>query len=69
MVQRKVDFDFRNNFDGDSVQQGGLISPLPYRFERCSEPPPLEAKRGPDHLDACHLPLESRPTLRERGAA
>ena len=41
----------------------------PYRFERCSEPPPLEAKRGPDHLDACHLPLESRPTLRERGAA
>jgi peptide/nickel transport system ATP-binding protein len=41
----------------------------PYRFERCSEPPPLEAKRGPDHLDACHLPLEVRPSLRERGAA
>jgi peptide/nickel transport system ATP-binding protein len=41
----------------------------PYRFERCSEPPPLEAKRGPDHLDACHLPLEARPSLREAGAA
>jgi peptide/nickel transport system ATP-binding protein/oligopeptide transport system ATP-binding protein len=41
----------------------------PYRFERCSEPPPLAAKRGPEHLDACHLPLEQRPSLRERGAA
>ena len=41
----------------------------PYVFERCSEPPPLEAKRGPGHLDACHLPLEVRPSLRERGAA
>jgi peptide/nickel transport system ATP-binding protein len=41
----------------------------PHRFERCSEPPPLEAKRGADHLDACHLPLEVRPSLRERGAA
>jgi peptide/nickel transport system ATP-binding protein len=41
----------------------------PHRFDRCSEPPPLVAKRGPGHLDACHLPLEARPSLRERGAA
>ncbi|MEO8687013.1 MAG: ABC transporter ATP-binding protein [Solirubrobacteraceae bacterium] len=40
----------------------------PYRFERCSEPPPLEAKRGPGHLDACHLPLDVRPSLREAAA-
>jgi peptide/nickel transport system ATP-binding protein len=40
----------------------------PHRFERCSEPPPLVAKRGAaDHLDACHLPLEQRPALRARG--
>ena len=32
----------------------------PHRFERCAEPPPLEAKRGDGHLDACHLPLEAR---------
>jgi peptide/nickel transport system ATP-binding protein len=36
----------------------------PHRFERCSEPPPLEAKRGPDHLDACWLPVEKREELR-----
>jgi peptide/nickel transport system ATP-binding protein len=41
----------------------------PHRFERCSEPPPLEAKRGPGHLDACHLPLELRPSLREAAGA
>ncbi|MGZ8648661.1 MAG: ABC transporter ATP-binding protein [Solirubrobacteraceae bacterium] len=40
----------------------------PHRFERCSEPPPLSPKRGPDHLDACHLPLDARPSLREAAA-
>jgi peptide/nickel transport system ATP-binding protein len=37
----------------------------PHRFERCSEPPPLVAKRGAeDHLDACWLPIEKRGELR-----
>jgi peptide/nickel transport system ATP-binding protein len=37
----------------------------PHRFEKCSEPPPLVAKRGtPDHLDACWLPIEQRSELR-----
>ncbi len=40
----------------------------PHRFERCDELPPLAAKRAPDHLDACHLPLEIRPTLRSDAA-
>jgi peptide/nickel transport system ATP-binding protein len=37
-----------------------------FRFDRCSQPPPLTAKRGGAHLDACHLPVEQRPALRER---
>jgi hypothetical protein len=41
----------------------------PHRFERCSEPPALEPKRGPGHLDACHLPIELRPSLREAAGA
>ena len=37
----------------------------PHRFERCSEPPPLVAKRGAeDHQDACWLPIEKRGELR-----
>jgi peptide/nickel transport system ATP-binding protein len=37
----------------------------PHRFEKCSEPPPLTAKRGAeDHLDACWLPIEKRGELR-----
>src|SRR3954447_9795855 len=36
----------------------------PHRFEKCSEPPPLGAKRGADHLDACWLPIEKRGELR-----
>jgi peptide/nickel transport system ATP-binding protein len=37
----------------------------PHRFERCSEPPPLVARRGdPEHLDACWLPIEKRGELR-----
>ena len=38
----------------------------PYRFERCSEVPPLLDRVGEGHLDACHLPLDARPALRLR---
>jgi peptide/nickel transport system ATP-binding protein len=34
----------------------------PYRFEKCSAPPPLEGRDG--HEAACFLPLEQRPALR-----
>ncbi len=37
----------------------------PHRFEKCSEPPPLVARRGDaEHLDACWLPIEKRGELR-----
>jgi peptide/nickel transport system ATP-binding protein len=38
----------------------------PYRFDRCSEVPPLLDRVGAGHLDACHLPLDVRPALRLR---
>jgi oligopeptide/dipeptide ABC transporter ATP-binding protein len=41
----------------------------PHRFEPCAKMPPLTDKRGDGHLDACHLPLADRPSLRERGAS
>jgi oligopeptide/dipeptide ABC transporter ATP-binding protein len=37
----------------------------PHRFDACDVAPPLVAKRGDGHLDACHLPVERRPALRE----
>jgi peptide/nickel transport system ATP-binding protein len=37
-----------------------------HRFERCAtEDPKLEAKVGPAHLDACHLTIEQKQSLRE----
>jgi peptide/nickel transport system ATP-binding protein len=41
----------------------------PYRFDRCSEVPPLIERVGDGHLDACHLPLDVRPALRLRSTA
>jgi ABC-type antimicrobial peptide transport system ATPase subunit len=38
----------------------------PYRFERCSEVPPLRDRVGAGHLHACHLSLDVRPALRLR---
>ena len=40
----------------------------PHRFDLCDTLPALAARGAPGHLDACHLPPEARPTLRE-GAA
>jgi peptide/nickel transport system ATP-binding protein len=40
----------------------------PHRFDRCDETPALTAKQGPGHRDACHLPVEARPALREPAA-
>jgi oligopeptide/dipeptide ABC transporter ATP-binding protein len=40
----------------------------PHRFEACDITPALEARRGGGHLDACHLPVDQRPALREAGA-
>jgi peptide/nickel transport system ATP-binding protein len=44
-------------------------SRCPYRFDACDVAPPLTAKRGAGHLDACHLPVERRPELRQRATA
>jgi peptide/nickel transport system ATP-binding protein len=41
----------------------------PHRFAACDIAPPLVAKRGSGHLDACHLPVERRPVLREQATA
>jgi oligopeptide/dipeptide ABC transporter ATP-binding protein len=41
----------------------------PHRFDACDVAPPLTAKRGDGHLDACHLPVERRPALRAEAAA
>jgi oligopeptide/dipeptide ABC transporter ATP-binding protein len=38
----------------------------PHRFARCGEVPPLTDKAGHGHLDACYLPHDQRPSLRER---
>jgi peptide/nickel transport system ATP-binding protein len=35
------------------------------RFDRCDERPPLLAKVGDGHLDACHLDIEKKKELRE----
>ncbi len=43
-----------------------FASRCPHRFEPCGQMPPLQDKRGDGHLDACHLPVDQRPTLRER---
>jgi peptide/nickel transport system ATP-binding protein len=44
-------------------------SRCPHRFAACDVAPPLVAKRGDGHLDACHLPVEQRPALRGEAAA
>ena len=36
----------------------------PHRFARCDELPALAPRRAPGHLDACHLPVADRPSLR-----
>ena len=36
----------------------------PHRFARCDELPALAPRRSPGHLDACHLPVADRPSLR-----
>jgi peptide/nickel transport system ATP-binding protein len=41
----------------------------PHRFDLCDRVPPLTAKAGPAHLDACHLPADRRAALREHGSA
>jgi peptide/nickel transport system ATP-binding protein len=41
----------------------------PYRFDACDVAPALVARRGGAHLDACHLPVERRPELRDRMTA
>ncbi len=50
---------------------GGCVfaSRCPHRFAPCDRMPPLVAKGDASHLDACHLPLEARPGLRERSGA
>src|SRR4051812_47483242 len=41
----------------------------PHRFDACDVAPELAPRRGGSHLDACHLPVERRPALREGTAA
>ncbi|BBX32174.1 oligopeptide transport ATP-binding protein OppD [Mycolicibacterium mageritense DSM 44476 = CIP 104973] len=36
----------------------------PHVFEKCAEPPPLEARNGGAHLDRCWLSLDEKRTLR-----
>jgi oligopeptide/dipeptide ABC transporter ATP-binding protein len=36
-----------------------------HRFDRCDEQPPLLARVGGGHLDACHLDIEKKKELRE----
>jgi peptide/nickel transport system ATP-binding protein len=36
-----------------------------HRFDRCDERPPLLARVGDGHLDACHLDIEKKKELRE----
>jgi peptide/nickel transport system ATP-binding protein/oligopeptide transport system ATP-binding protein len=36
-----------------------------HRFDLCAERPPLLAKAGDNHLDACHLEIEQKKELRE----
>ena len=49
--------------------KGCVFAPrCPHRFERCDELPRLAAKREPGHLDACHLPLGVRASLRIRAS-
>jgi peptide/nickel transport system ATP-binding protein/oligopeptide transport system ATP-binding protein len=38
----------------------------PVEFDRCVEPPPLEPRSDPDHLDACWRAPAERPALRAR---
>jgi oligopeptide/dipeptide ABC transporter ATP-binding protein len=37
----------------------------PHAFEKCAEPPPLEARTGGTHLDRCWLGPAEKTTLRE----
>ncbi|MDQ6821545.1 MAG: ABC transporter ATP-binding protein [Actinomycetota bacterium] len=46
-----------------------FASRCPHRFEPCAQMPPLVDRRGDEHFDACHLPVDQRPTLRERALA
>jgi peptide/nickel transport system ATP-binding protein len=49
------------------LPQGCAFSPrCAYRFDRCSEIPPLTDKRGEGHLDACHLDPQQKKEKRER---
>jgi oligopeptide/dipeptide ABC transporter ATP-binding protein len=49
------------------LPQGCAFSPrCAYRFDRCSEVPPLTDKLGEGHLDACHLDPQQKKEKRER---
>lgn len=45
--------------------QGCRFAPrCPHAFDKCVEPPPLEARNGGTHLDRCWLPLTEKRDLR-----
>jgi peptide/nickel transport system ATP-binding protein len=56
---------------GGAEAAGGCVfaARCPHRFEPCSQMPPLVDQRGDGHFDACHLPIDQRPSLRVGRAA